>query len=76
MSPQKIADRLKRVIPTNQLMDATSANFSVEDFMAAHSMENFCEQAWTLADYVVNKRLQEPKMFKVRMQITMDREIY
>ena len=57
-------------------MDATSANFSMEDFMAAHSMESFCEQSWTVADYVVNKRLQEPKMFKVCIQITMDREIY
>ena len=37
--------------------------------MAAHSMESFCEHAWTLADYVVNKRLQEPKMFKVHNHV-------
>lgn len=63
--PQKLADRLKRVIPSNQVLDPNSTNFSVERFLSAQSLENFCENVWTLADHVVNKRVKEPAMFKV-----------
>ena len=65
ISPQKLADRLKRVIPSNQMLDPTSSNFSVEKFLTAHSIETFCENAWMLADHVVNNRLKEPRMFEV-----------
>ena len=37
----------------------------MESFLVEHSLENFCERIWDLADYVVNKRLHEPRIFKV-----------
>ena len=48
------------------MKDSASANFSVENFLADHSMEDFCEEAWKLSDHMVNKRMKEPEMFKVR----------
>ena len=47
------------------MLEQTSANFSVDRFLSAHSIETFCENVWVLADHLVNNRLREPPMFKV-----------
>lgn len=72
---QAVADGLMKVLPPSNLTEggsSTPADFSCEEFLAEHSLEAFCELVWSLADHVVNKRLQEPKMFKVHVQMYVE----
>ena len=66
---QAIAKGLKEVISSHQMADTGSTSSSVlliKTFLLEHSIGAFCDQAWNLASFVVNKRMQEPRMFKVQ----------
>ena len=66
---QAIAKDLKEVISSRQMAvdngSTSSAGLLVKSFLLEHSIDTFCDQAWNLASFIVNKRMQEPRMFKV-----------